>query len=127
MGLADVVTERLRCKVDWGATYANVLASKALVNAKLPLVAESDEAALSIALSSLTRAPGEPARLVAMANTLDVNHIADLRVSRVHCHGSRIRACRFGLRAEFQDGSLRRIGGLDFFAEERHGPKHHDH
>ena len=123
MGLADVVTERLRSKVDWGATYANVLASRALVNAKLPLVAESDEAALSIALSSLTRAPGDPRRLVAMANTLDVNHIAvsESLVSTATAAGYELVGS--GLRAEFRRGSLRRIGGLDFFAEDDDDPE----
>ena len=123
MGLADVVTERLRSKVDWGATYANVLASRALVNAKLPLVAESDEAALSIALSSLTRAPGDPRRLVAMANTLDVNHIAvsESLVSTATAAGYELVGS--GLRVEFRRGSLRRIGGLDFFAEDDDDPE----
>ena len=76
VGLADIVTERLRSKIDWEATYANALASKALVNARLPLVADSDVKALTVAMSSLIGDPTTSPRIVAMANTLDVNHIA---------------------------------------------------
>ena len=40
-------------KVNWGATYANALASKTLPGAKLPVVARSDADALSLAVESL--------------------------------------------------------------------------
>ena len=76
VGLADVVTERLRAKVDWGATYANAVASKSLAGARLPVVAGSDLEALTLATATLTGAAGAPVRMVAMVNTLDVNHIA---------------------------------------------------
>ena len=62
VGSADIVTERLRDKVNWGATYANALASKALSAAKLPVVAHTDAGAFSMALESLVgRGPGTPA------------------------------------------------------------------
>jgi hypothetical protein len=77
VGLADIVTERLRAKVDWQATYANAMAAKSLENAKLPMVAGNDRVALSLALRSLTgRSEEAVPAAVAMANTLEVNHFA---------------------------------------------------
>ena len=76
VGAADIVTERLRDKVNWGATYANALASKALSAAKLPVVADTDADAFSMASSpSWAGAPGD-ARMVAMVNTLEVSRLA---------------------------------------------------
>jgi hypothetical protein len=122
VGQADIVTERLRSKIDWTATYANAAASKSLAGAKLPFVARSDLEALSLAMFSLTGTNVGALRLVAMANTLEVNHIAVSKplvapagaagYSLVHAHRH----------AEFNTGgSLLRIGGLEFFADAETG------
>jgi hypothetical protein len=116
VGLADIVTERLRSKIDWKTTYANAFASKALANAKLPIVAGTDLEAIMLAVGSLTgTGPAQPG-IVAMANTLDVNHIAVsrplLRVAQETGYAPAGPVCR----AEFgEHGALLRIGGLEFF------------
>ena len=116
VGLADVVTERLRAKVDWDATYANAIASKSLGGARLPVVVRSDLEALALAAATLTGAAPSPPRVVAMLNTLDVNHIA---VS-APLVGAAVSAGYVPVgppgRAEFgPGGDLRRIGGIEFF------------
>jgi hypothetical protein len=119
VGVADVVTERLRQKIDWGATYANAVASKSLAGARLPVVVGDDLEALKMTTSTLIGTGSAPPRMVAMVNTLDVNHIAVsaplVDVARAQGY-SLVGPAR---RAEFgPDGSLRRIGGLPFFPGE---------
>jgi hypothetical protein len=123
VGLADVVTERLRSKVDWPATYANASASKALNNAKLPMVAPDDRSALGLALRALTgrSAYGVP-RVVAMANTLEVNHLAVSAPLAPLAEQAGYSPCAPPRTAEFgKDGELLRIGGLGFFAADSAG------
>jgi hypothetical protein len=123
VGLADVVTERLRSKIDWAATYANVMASKALANARLPLVAQSDKVAIEIAVTSLTGDRGQVPGLVAMANTLDTNHIAVSEPLVAMAEAAGYVSSGSSLRAEFtSSGTLTRIGGLEFFLESGENP-----
>ena len=118
VGVADVVTERLRSKVNWGATYANALASKTLAGAKLPVVAHTDADALSLAVESLVGRGTTNIRLVAMANTLEVSRLALSRPLLELAEAAGYEAAVQPVRAEFTDeGRLVRIGGLEFFAE----------
>ncbi len=120
VGLADVVTERLRAKVDWGATYANAVASKSLAGARLPVVAGSDLEALTLATATLTGAAGAPVRMVAMVNTLDVNHIAVTAPLVELATAAGFSPLGPGRRAQFgRDGDLLRIGGIEFFSAHR--------
>lgn len=68
MGLADLVTRRLASKVDFAATYLNCLTATFLERAKLPMVMETDQAAIRAALQSLGDPP-EPA-IIRIRNTL---------------------------------------------------------
>jgi hypothetical protein len=119
VGTADIVTERLRGKVNWGATYANALASKTLSAAKLPVVAPTDADALSFAIESLVgRGPGD-VRIVAMVNTLEVSRLAIslplVEVAEAAGYETAVQP----VRAEFtEDGRLVRIGSLQFFPEQ---------
>jgi hypothetical protein len=118
VGVADVVTERLRDKVNWGATYANALASKSLGGAKLPVVAHTDADAFSFVIESLVGREPSDARIVAMINTLEVSRLA---LSRPLVELAEAAGYQVGVepvRAEFTDtGRLVRIGGLEFFAD----------
>ena len=70
MGLADVVTRRLADKVNYETTYENVVTSSFLERGKLPVVAESDEAAIRIALRGAAVHDWSRARIVRIRNTL---------------------------------------------------------
>lgn len=70
MGLADVVTSRLAGKVNYRATYENVVTSSFLERGKLPVVAETDEEAIQIALRGAAVYDWEQARIVRIRNTL---------------------------------------------------------
>lgn len=117
VGVADVVTERLRAKVDWAATYANAMASKSLPGAKLPLVAPNDAEALRLALSSLVGDRSGPPRAAAALNTLEVAHLVATQplVDEAVAGGYELVGGPF--EAEFgPGGTLGRVGGLQFFA-----------
>ncbi|HTW99530.1 MAG TPA: DUF362 domain-containing protein [Acidimicrobiales bacterium] len=121
VGVADVVTERLRRKIDWVPTRANALTSKSPAGARLPLVASTDLEALQFAGAMLTgRGPGE-ARVVAAANTLDVTDLAVTEglVPEAEKAGYVVKGgpCRPEISPS---GTLLRIGGLDFFPGDDH-------
>lgn len=52
MGLADIITRRFYEKIDFNATYENVLTSTFLERGHLPIVAEDIETGLKIALNA---------------------------------------------------------------------------
>lgn len=49
VGMADIITERLRTKIDFGATYTNALTSNFLTGAKVPLTVAGTADAIEIA------------------------------------------------------------------------------
>jgi len=64
IGLADITTRRLYEKIDFETMYENLYASSFLERGKIPIIAESDEQALSFALRAC---PGlDPTRLRAI-------------------------------------------------------------
>ena len=116
VGVADVVTERLRNKIDWAATYANAMASKALAGARLPMVARSDAEALSLAFGSVV---GGGNRAAALANTLEVAHLAVTAPLVKSALAAGYEVVGSPARAVFtRAGQLVRIGGVEFFGRE---------
>lgn len=75
IGQADIVTQRLLEKVDFGKTYINAMTSTFLPNSKLPIVMKNDIYALKMAVRTCNAAdPGKP-RILRIRNTLDVKEI----------------------------------------------------
>lgn len=75
VGMADVITERLRAKIDWPATYANGLTSGFLAGIKCPVALPTDREALGAALKGFRT---ERVRLVIIEDTA---HLERMRVS----------------------------------------------
>ncbi len=73
VGLADLVTRRLVGKVDYQATYLNVLTAMALERAKIPMTLETDRAVVETALRTLSY-PENP-RIVRIKNTLELENL----------------------------------------------------
>ncbi len=92
IGLADVVTRRLVDKIDYRATYENVLTTGFLERARIPIVAGTDREALAIAF----RAAGMPlpskARIIRIRNTL--------RLTELHMSGAAVDAIGGGAGVE---------------------------
>lgn len=78
VGLADIITRRLYDQIDFDAMYENVHTSTFLERAKVPVVAETDAAALQLAHRVTGPQPLEQKRIVRMHDTL---HMATLYVS----------------------------------------------
>ena len=75
VGLADVITRRLFEKIDYGATYGNVITSSFLERGKIPVVAETDRDAFAIALRSCGHVPEGRERIVRILDTLHLDEI----------------------------------------------------
>ena len=78
VGLADVITRRLLTKIDYEATYGNVITSSFLERGKIPIVAETDRAAFDIALRSCGHVSAGRERVVRIVDTL---HLEEVYVS----------------------------------------------
>ncbi len=71
VGLADIITRRLYESIDLAATYKNVITSGFLERAKIPLIAETPQAAIDLALRLAGRAP----RVARIRDTLHLERI----------------------------------------------------
>jgi hypothetical protein len=69
MGMADLVTRRASEKVDWAATYTNEITANLLQGARLPIVAATDQEAISVAAHTLGQRPVSETRLAWIRNT----------------------------------------------------------
>jgi hypothetical protein len=109
VGLADFTTDRLLAKVDWTATYLNVLSTTFVMRAMAPMHFSTDEEVLSAALKSLGGEEQEAARVLVIDNTLDLSRIelsaALLEDARRHPH---LAIEGDGCRMQFADGKLQR-------------------
>ncbi|NIO41142.1 MAG: hypothetical protein GTO41_13780 [Burkholderiales bacterium] len=75
IGGADVITMRLYRDIDIGATYANVITSMSLGGGAIPIIMNSDEDAVSLAVKTVVRVRPEDCRIVRIRNTLDLAQI----------------------------------------------------
>jgi hypothetical protein len=76
VGLADIITRRLREKIDLAVTYRNCITSGFLRGGMIPITMASDQEAICLALSGLTP---EYARVMRIRDT---GSLVDLDVSR---------------------------------------------
>ncbi|MEM6660772.1 MAG: DUF362 domain-containing protein [Pseudomonadota bacterium] len=78
LGVADVTTQAVVKEMDWTKTYVNIVTSGEPGAASLPLVANNDLEAISLAMRGVIMLEGKDARIVRIENTLD---LADIWVS----------------------------------------------
>ncbi len=70
VGLADVITDRLRDSIDYHATYENVFTSSFLERGKVPVTGKTDLEALKFSLRGGSIREPEQARIIRIKNTL---------------------------------------------------------
>jgi len=75
IGFADVVTRRLFDKIDFPATYENLITSTFLERGKIPLVADTSEKALAIALRACGPLPEGRERIIRIKDTLNLEEL----------------------------------------------------
>lgn len=75
IGLADVVTRKLVNKINYQATYANVVTSTFLNRAKIPIIAETEKEAVDIALKTCWQPDVTQLRLIIIKNTANLEYM----------------------------------------------------
>jgi hypothetical protein len=75
VGMADIIAEELRAKIDWPATYANALTADFLHGVKLPIACATARDAVALAMKPFE---AESVRAVRVADTA---HLEELWVS----------------------------------------------
>ncbi len=75
MGLADVITERFRRKIDFESTYMNGITSSFYERCKMPIVGGTDQQSFEIALRGACIPNGTDPRIVRIKNTLTLTRI----------------------------------------------------
>jgi len=75
VGASDIITKRLFDKIDFEQSYINSYTATDFTSAKIPLVIDTDEEALQLALSSCLRVYDNKYRLVFIPNTLELQEI----------------------------------------------------
>ena len=75
IGMADVTTQRLVDQIDHHITDINVQTSNVFQAGKVPMYFDTDRDALSLLLHSLVIADTTQARVIRIANTLDLNEV----------------------------------------------------
>jgi hypothetical protein len=75
MGLADVITRRFADKIDFKATYANVIAAGSLGRGKMPIVQENDRDAINVILNGLPGKNVQDAKIVFIKNTMELTKL----------------------------------------------------
>jgi len=79
MGLADIITRRVFDKIDFRATYENVVTSSFLDRGFIPIIVDDERTGLAYALRSRGRADLNRPRIIRMKNSL---HLEELWVSQ---------------------------------------------
>jgi len=75
MGLADIISKKLYDKINFSATYENVITSTFLQRAKIPIIAANTREAFAIALRGANAMHPESASIMRLRDTLHLEYI----------------------------------------------------
>lgn len=75
VGAADVITRRLFDRIDYGATWANVITSNYLDGGAIPIVMHTDREAVALGAKTALRVESGDARIVRIRDTLTLGTI----------------------------------------------------
>jgi hypothetical protein len=75
LGIADIITMKLYKKMDIAPTYANLITATYLDGAAIPVIMNTEEEAVRLAVKTLRRVRPQNARIVRIKNTLELTHI----------------------------------------------------
>ena len=73
IGQADLITKKVRDKLDLDATYTNTITATFLERAKIPITMDTEKAAFETALKTIWNLPGTIPRVVIIRNTLKLD------------------------------------------------------
>jgi hypothetical protein len=75
VGIADIITKKLYKKIDFKATYKNVIVCGYLDRANIPIILDTDEEAIEVALETIFNLPGTKPRIIIIRNTLKLDEM----------------------------------------------------
>jgi len=75
IGIADIITKQMYNKIDFKTTYENVITCRYLDRVKVPLIADTDEGAIKIALKTTYNLPGIKPGIIIIRNTLKLDEM----------------------------------------------------
>ncbi|MFH0872624.1 MAG: [Fe-S]-binding protein, partial [bacterium] len=75
IGLADFITKRLYDKIDYQKTNINCLCGISPEKARVPIVGESDQNAIDMALGTIGNVPPEKAKVIWIKSTLILGEV----------------------------------------------------
>ena len=75
IGMAHATTRRFFEKMSFGQTYPNLITTKMIENARIPVVMENDREAIQVCLKTVTNADSHNWRLVRIPNSLNIRRI----------------------------------------------------
>lgn len=84
VGLADITTKALVDQIDYQVTYSNLLPTTYLERGKVPVIMETEQAALDAALRTIGNVAPEAAEIIIIDNTL---HLETMMVSETALAG----------------------------------------
>jgi lactate racemase-like protein len=75
VGGADIITMRLFREIDIPSTYANIITSMNLDGGAVPMVMNTEQEAIQLAIKTVVRVKPRDCRIVRIGNTLELAHI----------------------------------------------------
>lgn len=75
IGMADIITERLRGKIDWNATYTNAITADFIEGCKLPITCSTEQQAVELAMKAFDT------NTVRMVRVTDTAHLQEMLIS----------------------------------------------
>lgn len=75
VGLADVITMKLYKEIDVAPTYANVITATYLDSGVIPIVMNTEQEAIQLAIKTVVRVKPQDVKIVRIRNTLHIDHI----------------------------------------------------
>jgi hypothetical protein len=85
---ADVITQRLFDRTDFGVTYSNIVTSSYLESAKIPIPMANGDAGVRLAVKTLHNMDPMRARIVRIRNTLELVdiHVSEPMLDEIEAH-----------------------------------------
>jgi hypothetical protein len=106
VGSADVITMRLYKEMDVASTYANIITATYLDGGAIPIIMNTDDEAIRLAVKTVVRVKPKDCKIVRIRSTLELSHI---QVSEALLSQVRANAAQFDVLSEPQplryDGS----------------------
>lgn len=75
IGRADLITRKVRDKLDLHATYTNTITATFLERAKIPITMGTEKEAFEVALKTIWNLPDTPPRVMIIRNTLKLDEV----------------------------------------------------